>query len=106
MSAYELRISDWSSDVCSSDLLVRRLAALVDVLCEVLHADFGVEFAHHPDTGTVDRQRHDLEFRPAKPFLQPVERRHLLAAGSARSEERRVGNAGVSTGRSRWSAYH
>src|SRR3546814_3367944 len=24
-TAYELRISDWSSDVCSSDLLVRRM---------------------------------------------------------------------------------
>src|SRR3546814_3676956 len=25
-TAYEMRISDWSSDVCSSDLLVRRLS--------------------------------------------------------------------------------
>src|SRR3546814_3269467 len=25
-TAYELRISDWSSDVCSSDLIARRLA--------------------------------------------------------------------------------
>src|SRR3546814_2289395 len=26
-TAYEMRISDWSSDVCSSDLLLRTLAA-------------------------------------------------------------------------------
>src|SRR3546814_11701898 len=31
-SAYEMRISDWSSDVCSSDLLLgRRTAALIAV---------------------------------------------------------------------------
>src|SRR3546814_12158732 len=29
-TAYELRISDWSSDVCSSDLRALALAALVD----------------------------------------------------------------------------
>src|SRR3546814_10027405 len=28
-TAYEMRISDWSSDVCSSDLLVRAYARLV-----------------------------------------------------------------------------
>src|SRR3546814_15349676 len=27
-TAYEMRISDWSSDVCSSDLIVQRLKAL------------------------------------------------------------------------------
>src|SRR3546814_9289004 len=26
-TAYEMRISDWSSDVCSSDLLMRRIGA-------------------------------------------------------------------------------
>src|SRR3546814_15650093 len=29
-TAYEMRISDWSSDVCSSDLPVRRQGAVVD----------------------------------------------------------------------------
>src|SRR3546814_12319785 len=29
MTAYELRISDWSSDVCSSDLKVEQMADLV-----------------------------------------------------------------------------
>src|SRR3546814_15042260 len=31
-TAYELRISDWSSDVCSSDLVQRDLAVLEQVL--------------------------------------------------------------------------
>src|SRR3546814_5528428 len=29
-TAYEMRISDWSSDVCSSDLLDRRMRLLVE----------------------------------------------------------------------------
>src|SRR3546814_1824939 len=43
-TAYELRISDWSSDVCSSDLLLQRLiglcsrreSTLYPLLCEAL----------------------------------------------------------------------
>src|SRR3546814_16171507 len=37
-TAYEMRISDWSSDVCSSDLLDRGVP-LVAVLLEFLDAD-------------------------------------------------------------------
>src|SRR3546814_8837933 len=43
-TAYEMRISDWSSDVCSSDLHVRRRddAAIVEVAREhVFHQVFG-----------------------------------------------------------------
>src|SRR3546814_4797710 len=32
-TAYEMRISDWSSDVCSSDLLVRELTTKVALTC-------------------------------------------------------------------------
>src|SRR3546814_4085832 len=32
MTAYEMRISDWSSDVCSSDLVVEGAGPLVDFL--------------------------------------------------------------------------
>src|SRR3546814_3627954 len=31
-TAYEMRISDWSSDVCSSDLEIARRAPMVDVI--------------------------------------------------------------------------
>src|SRR3546814_1550083 len=35
-TAYELRISDWSSDVCSSDLLLVQLAELLALLALLL----------------------------------------------------------------------
>src|SRR3546814_5162279 len=49
-TAYEMRISDWSSDVCSSDLqLVREIAH------QALHVDLaqqGRHLAHHHRAGT------------------------------------------------------
>src|SRR3546814_6581038 len=88
-TAYEMRISDWSSDVCSSDLPDQAADArdhqpLVDE--EVLHI-FAVD---HPDQDEHDeRQRADD-----------------IGRGLRRSEERRVGKECVSTCRSRWSPYH
>src|SRR3546814_3344636 len=91
-TAYEMRISDWSSDVCSSDLgdPADRRRFLDDLL--VLRAPrlAGVR----ADYDRVLRQRNTL----------------LKTAGAARrgsrSEERRVGKECVSTCRSRWSPYH
>src|SRR3546814_9322505 len=87
-TAYEMRISDWSSDVCSSDLRRpwHRVAGL----------------SHSPRTpGPGGGARHRRPDRGAA--LLPV-----LGAGLAaeRSEERRVGKECVSTCRSRWSPYH
>src|SRR3546814_8515873 len=88
-TAYEMRISDWSSDVCSSDLPPQRL-------------DRGRgEWA--PRIGLF-RPRRPLHVRPSV-RTRPVEPRHRRGAES-RSEERRVGTACVSTCRSRWSPYH
>src|SRR3546814_6813806 len=39
--AYELRISDWSSDVCSSDLIFVVLFIVVGVLLLILDLSFG-----------------------------------------------------------------
>src|SRR3546814_12596603 len=103
-TAYEMRISDWSSDVCSSDL-----AALVSPrpvgarqrLILVLDGQYAVA-----DRESVEGQRHDA----ARAFV----RHHLEVIGFAanhhaerdiRSEERRVGKECVSTCRSRWSQY-
>src|SRR3546814_8573334 len=76
-TAYEMRISDWSSDVCSSDLPDRPLAAhgkrgAVSLACVKAEEDHGQE--------TIRIE--------------------------GRSEERRVGKECVSTCRSRWSPYH
>src|SRR3546814_15193453 len=75
-----MRISDWSSDVCSSDL--------VD-LAHVL----GFQFFERVDDRLAQGGRGD----------------GLVGTGSTqegRSEERRVGKECVSTCRSRWSPYH
>src|SRR3546814_5655117 len=79
-TAYELRISDWSSDVCSSDL-------------------FGLLAVGDQVEGIADVLLHRAR------GAQPVEAAHG-EGGVARSEERRVGKECVSPCRSRWSPYH
>src|SRR3546814_14738625 len=96
-----MRISDWSSDVCSSDLLTAT-----------------------PRFGIVDKSQ-EIGFRvkdTGYPQGQPIEvitrrdgdeiNRQRIVAGEdvrvevpIRSEERRVGKECVSTCRSRWSPY-
>src|SRR3546814_13375152 len=79
-TAYEMRISDWSSDVCSSDLAQTSSGT-----------NYWIENNPAPYTsGSVDN---------APPTTD-------IIALSARSEERRVGKECVSTCRSRWSPYH
>src|SRR3546814_7006302 len=86
-TAYEMRISDWSSDVCSSDLLTSRL---VQVMAWLL-VQKAVHAGEIEDTDVDDPKRrlggHEICAEP-------------------RSEERRVGKECVSTCRSRWSPYH
>src|SRR3546814_5556086 len=84
-TAYEMRISDWSSDVCSSDL---RLQA------------GGLE----PGRGLIKTR--GMTWDQIKQHL--VVQFAALGAGThgVRSEERRVGKECVSKCRSRWSPYH
>src|SRR3546814_7540290 len=82
-TAYEMRISDWSSDVCSSDLLLPLLAPL-----EHLRRDSARE--QRGSQGALGRKRCGL----------------LRCQHEVRSEERRVGKECVSTCSSRWSPYH
>src|SRR3546814_3642788 len=90
-TAYEMRISDWSSDVCSSDLGMpatlqkRELMRIASQLSDQIGKPF-VE-AKHGETihGNLVR---------------------TIEMASGRSEERRVGKECVSTCRSRWSPYH
>src|SRR3546814_10309630 len=93
-TAYEMRISDWSSDVCSSDLFEVRLElagiqnppfvnvlvitqAWVDVGGQPVVVDY--------DEAPAEENGHETWWK--------------------RSEERRVGKECVSTCRSRWSPY-
>src|SRR3546814_6820903 len=86
-TAYEMRISDWSSDVCSSDLCHPLCAPSgePEILAESRTRIFGAVDAF------LLQDRHDL-------FNEVPDR--------GRSEERRVGKECVSTCRSRWSPYH
>src|SRR3546814_5003571 len=94
-TAYEMRISDWSSDVRSSDLPLSFYDA--NPLGRVLNR-------FSKDLGFLDDKLPETWFD----FLQCL----LMVIGSivlicvVRSEERRVGKECVSTCRSRWSPYH
>src|SRR3546814_4593577 len=80
-AAYEMRINDWSSDVCSSDLSSEQPRR------------HGAAIEHQPDA-PGDLERADrCEQRDA----------HRIRNTALSSEERRVGQECVSTCRSRWS---
>src|SRR3546814_4976629 len=88
-TAYEVRISDWSSDVCSSDLRRGIRAAAAQ----------GGNAAVRPDALEAGDHRHGAG-RHVGEHRRAVD---LLDTGAARSEERRVGKEWVRTCRSRWS---
>src|SRR3546814_6526127 len=100
-TAYEMRISDWSSDVCSSDLFLSDSACrdLADLLRVDMDAGIGRDSVI--GQGLVIRQQRDG--RLAGLAMAGQRRRRTLRA---RSEGRRVGKECVSTCRSRWSPYH
>src|SRR3546814_11411069 len=104
-----MRISDWSSDVCSSDLTVvggyegdhgiaglfTRLAALSDdEVMSILPVVMG-------ETLAVGSAEVDMLGR-----LTGTDMKTCWHDTTVRSEERRVGKECVSTCRSRWSPYH
>src|SRR3546814_9528682 len=92
-TAYEMRISDWSSDVCSSDL--QRLAV-------------GRQREQSRRIGqpeAVDGERDQMAQASGTVPQVPIPDDHLSVFQHPRSEERRVGKECVSTCRSRWSPY-
>src|SRR3546814_19750402 len=111
-----MRISDWSSDVCSSDLAFRTyedfgrirtktwsVFANADAeLTDQLKLTVGVRY-------TEEKQRYNGCSRDFNgnmlPNVNVVNRAlYFQTYGVLRSEERRVGQEGVSTGEYRWSA--
>src|SRR3546814_20211049 len=113
-----MRISDWSSDVCSSDLRAdRRDAAIGDRA----HDDLFVErpqILDRPATARDDDQvgaRHRPTGRDgveAANRIRDLRRRPITlnqtrpADDMRRSEKRRVGKEWLSTGQYRWSPKH
>src|SRR3546814_18539216 len=109
-----MRISDWSSDVCSSDLWQNTVGGLQDAM----RIQAGV-------VGNIDSNRTQMsnlvnQSQGAQGALQATQAGNQLLAlqsqqlsdlvalisANGRSEERSEGKEGVSTCRSRWSAYH
>src|SRR3546814_18184976 len=84
-----MRISDWSSDVCSSDLLMNPA-----------EQQNPSQTKFSPSQQVLHDQLNNMPIQHAMSvYLHPP--RTL-----GRSEERRVGKACVCTCRSRWSTYH
>src|SRR3546814_14778041 len=94
-----MRISDWSSDVCSSDL---RVAAGAPILAEQ-HVEESCNINpsfFHPRADYLLRV-HGMSMKDIGIFDGDLLAVHTTR--EARSEERRVGKECVSTCRSRWS---
>src|SRR3546814_13068938 len=115
-----MRISDWSSDVCSSDLVARYSRFINSLRASIICRCFlkldpvfpraapiwllesgsfqGVIMAKIKLTKTAAEA--------AQPQTKDVELRDTVVPGFLRSEEPRVGKECGSTGRTRWSAYN
>src|SRR3546814_20368994 len=104
-TAYEMRISDWSSDVCSSDLRsAGKLFAVVDA--RIYPERLGELFERQiKKSGDEDRATIDFFTRMIGFGLRAQMRPGNLLTGSlyVRSDERSVGEECVSTCSSRWS---
>src|SRR3546814_16422388 len=109
-----MRISDWSSNVCSSDLVV---------VAEVMEKWYRGQVARmanpksRPIQNSLDsgppadgnaspHPWHHYEVRARAEINALIEEMQLDADEIVRSEERSVGKECVSTCRSRWSPYH
>src|SRR3546814_1504361 len=100
-TAYEMRISDWSSDVCSSDLLA-------DVRFSLMLDQDGPDLQNwdQDETAITDRYSEQDPHQVAADTAAAAAVAAGRIDGLSRSEERRVGKACVRTCRSRWSPYH
>src|SRR3546814_13246184 len=104
-----MRISDWSSDVCSSDLgggtglydttLAAFRSAQKDYDPDYFNAVVLLSDGANDDPGSM--RQADL-LKALRDEADPERPVRIIA----RSEERRVGKACVSTCRYRWSPYH
>src|SRR3546814_12676362 len=97
-----MRISDWSSDVCSSDLQYQVIMKPSPANLQELYLGSLTEIG-------IDPLLHDIRFAEddwESPTLGAWGLGWEVWCDGMRSEERRVGKECVSTCRSRWSPYH
>src|SRR3546814_19521365 len=101
-----MRSSDWSSDVCSSDLALNYAAYFAEIFrAGILSVDRG-QYEGSKVLGMTYLQtlRRIVLPQMVQRVLPPMSNETITLVKS--SEERRVGKEGVSTCRSRWCAYH
>src|SRR3546814_12040824 len=96
-----MRISDWSSDVCSSDLIYAATPDYIHAM-EVRNPSRLLYVS-----GTMGLDGRGVAGRTLAAQLDLIWSNiaAILASADMRSEERRVGKECVSTCRSRWSPY-
>src|SRR3546814_14345620 len=99
-----MRISDWSSDVCSSDLNYSEALRHSDLVWTEETIDR--LFALGPDTYTPGSKMPLQRMPSAEDREDLIAYLKAITAAKGRSEERRVGKECVSTCRYRWSPYH
>src|SRR3546814_5279685 len=98
-TAYEMRISDWSSDVCSSDLGRGKQVEAARIVAQQAIESARVAQEQVLNKARIERDRLQRSQQIAQ--RQSIEEAEISAR--ERSEERRVGKECVSTCRSRWS---
>src|SRR3546814_15297006 len=103
-----MRISDWSSDVCSSDLTLAVVIphgdpGIGDHRIGIRH--HGLDVARHHDAAAFGGRPVQHRLRRAQQFRAGQTQLELEAHGGMypRSEKRRVGKEWVSKCKSRWS---
>src|SRR3546814_10992459 len=104
-----MRISDWSSDVCSSDLVSAQWEPTDNLKASFIWQHFE-EDDQRSRTGkqlcTRDEGPAMLGTTVVPDHLRPKLSQGCKPGSLYRTEERRVGKECVSTFRSRWSPYH
>src|SRR3546814_14931283 len=116
-----MRISDWSSDVCSSDLVDVAVRVAGELRRQRMRAEESGADLDAERVADLPRDAQHLAFVVEVQAVAGLDLQRGHAVGEqracarqrlrqplvlARSEERRVGKECVSTGRSRWSPYH
>src|SRR3546814_12600614 len=107
-------MSDWSSDVCSSDLrLFEDHQFYTPTKKAIIHSPDAEMPREQPDTGfpfilTTGRVRDQWHTMTKTGQVSKLKQniRETQLEIHKRAEERRVGKQCVSTGRSRWTPYH
>src|SRR3546814_16111409 len=100
-----MRISDWSSDVCSSDLQSTKfiIGFCVAIPCTLIIVGLYFFFKRRRDRRNRNTTR---GYNAGGKVSGRAAREDGKSRTKTRSEERRVGKEWVSTCRSRWYPYH